>query len=97
MHTAGMTYEQAVEFFMTEGYQERANAEREARRGTLDPTTLVYQLGKMQIQKLRIDYRRARGDAFVLREFHDQLLSHGSAPLKILRQVLLPGDKGTLL
>ncbi|MDQ3816648.1 MAG: DUF885 domain-containing protein, partial [Acidobacteriota bacterium] len=41
LHTQGMSYEQAVDFFMREGYQERVNAEREARRGTLDPTYLV--------------------------------------------------------
>ncbi|HEY9282615.1 MAG TPA: DUF885 family protein, partial [Pyrinomonadaceae bacterium] len=91
MHTAGMTYEQGVEFFAREGYMEQANAEREARRGTLDPTYLVYTLGKMEILRLRDDYRRARGDSFRLGEFHDRLLSHGMPPVKILRLALL-GD-----
>ena len=94
MHTAGMTYEQGVEFFAREGYMERANAEREARRGTLDPTYLVYTLGKMEILRLRDDYRRARGEQFRLGEFHDRLLSHGMPPVKILRLALL-GDRAS--
>jgi uncharacterized protein (DUF885 family) len=97
MHTGSMTYEQAVDFFIKEGYQERVNAEREARRGTSDPTYLVYQLGKMQILKLREDYKRFRGSQFTLKEFHDRLLAHGSPPVKLLRTILMPGDKGTVL
>jgi uncharacterized protein (DUF885 family) len=93
MHTAGMSYEEGVEFFAREGYMERTNAEREARRGTLDPTYLVYTLGKMEIMRLREDYRRLRGESFRLGEFHDRLLSYGMPPVKILRMALL-GDAG---
>ncbi|MGI9105788.1 MAG: DUF885 family protein [Pyrinomonadaceae bacterium] len=91
LHTQGMSYAEGVEFFTREGYMERANAEREARRGTLDPTYLVYTLGKMEILKLREEYRQRMGAAFRLGEFHDRLLSHGSPPVKILRLALLGG------
>ncbi|MFL6230228.1 MAG: DUF885 family protein [Pyrinomonadaceae bacterium] len=94
MHTRGMSYEEGVEFFVREGYMERTNAEREARRGTLDPTYLVYTLGKMQIIALREDYRRQQGDSFRLSEFHDRLLSYGMPPVKILRMALLGDGKG---
>ncbi|MCA1613777.1 MAG: DUF885 domain-containing protein, partial [Acidobacteria bacterium] len=50
---------------------------------------LVYTLGKMEIMRLREDYRRARGDSFRLGEFHDRLLSYGRPPVKILRMALL--------
>jgi uncharacterized protein (DUF885 family) len=93
LHTAGMTYEQAVEFFMREGYQARTNAEREARRGTLDPTYLVYTLGKMEILRLREEWRKQMGDSFRIGDFHDRLLSYGSPPIKILRMAML-GDGG---
>ncbi|HEY9401633.1 MAG TPA: DUF885 family protein [Pyrinomonadaceae bacterium] len=89
MHTGGMSYEGGVEFFMREGYMERANAEREARRGTLDPTYLIYTLGKMEILKLREEYRARAGASFRLGEFHDQLLAYGSPPVRILRMALL--------
>jgi uncharacterized protein (DUF885 family) len=91
MHTQGMSYEGGVEFFMREGYMERANAEREARRGTLDPTYLIYTLGKMEILKLREEYRERAGESFRLGEFHDRLLAYGSPPVRILRMALL-GD-----
>jgi len=94
MHTQGMSYEQGVDFFMREGYQERVNAEREARRGTVDPTYLVYTLGKMQILKLREEYRARLGASFKLGEFHDRLLSYGMPPLKIIRLAMLGEANG---
>ncbi|HEX8475366.1 MAG TPA: DUF885 family protein [Pyrinomonadaceae bacterium] len=93
MHTEGMSYEAGVEFFMREGYQARVNAEREARRGTVDPTYLVYTLGKMEILKLREEWRAELGASFRLGEFHDRLLSYGSPPIKIIRMALV-GDAG---
>lgn len=93
LHTSGMSYGEAVEFFAREGYLARTNAEREARRGTLDPTTLVYTLGKMEILRLREEWRREMGDSFRLGEFHDRLLSHGMPPVRILRMAML-GDDG---
>jgi uncharacterized protein (DUF885 family) len=92
MHTAGMSYDEAVEFFMREGYQARTNAEREARRGTLDPTYLVYTLGKMQIMRLRDEWHKRMGDSFRLGDFHDRLLSYGMPPVKILRMAMLGED-----
>jgi hypothetical protein len=94
MHTQGMSYEQGVDFFVREGYQERVNAEREARRGTVDPTYLVYTLGKMQILKLREEYRARMGASFKLSEFHDRLLSYGMPPLKIIRLAMLGEAQG---
>ncbi len=92
MHTAGMSYEEAVEFFMREGYLARTNAEREARRGTMDPTYLVYTLGKMEILRLREEWRGQMGDSFRLGDFHDRLLSYGMPPIPILRMAMLGED-----
>ncbi|HEX8137421.1 MAG TPA: DUF885 family protein [Pyrinomonadaceae bacterium] len=89
LHTEGMSYAEAVDFFMREGYLEKVNAEREARRGTVDPTYLVYTLGKMEILKLREDWRARVGPSFNLGEFHDRLLSYGMPPLRLIRQAML--------
>ena len=67
----------------------RVNAEREARRGTSDPTYLVYTLGKWEIQQLRSDVQARMGDKFVLGEFHDRLLGLGRAPLSVIRQAFM--------
>jgi uncharacterized protein (DUF885 family) len=86
MHAKGMTYEQAVEFFVNEGYMERVAAEREARRGTADPTYLVYTLGKHEILKLRDEYVARTGRS--IKEFHDDLLATGYPPIPIARKIL---------
>jgi uncharacterized protein (DUF885 family) len=96
MHTGKMSFEQGVEFFMKEGYQTHANSERETKRGTSDPTYLVYTLGKLEILKLREDYRRLRGASFSLAEFHDQFLAQGFPPVKIIRRAMLGNDSPVL-
>ncbi|HEV2447352.1 MAG TPA: DUF885 domain-containing protein [Candidatus Sulfopaludibacter sp.] len=96
MHTGSMTYEQGIDFFVKEGYQTRANGERETKRGTSDPTYLYYTLGKLQILKLRDDYRKLKGGTFTLQEFHDSFLKQGFPPLKIVRRALLGNDSPVL-
>ena len=86
MHAKGMTLEQAVELFVNEGYMERVAAEREARRGTADPTYLVYTLGKHEILKLRDEYQSRKGGT--LKDFHDDLLRTGYPPIPIARKIL---------
>ncbi len=96
MHTGKMTLEQAQQFFIKEGFQVPPVAEVEAKRGASDPTYLYYTLGKLQILKLREDYRKVRGNAFTLQEFHDHLMRQGSVPMKIIRQSML-GEAGPTL
>ena len=96
MHTRGMTLEEGVAFFEKEGYMEHVNAEREAMRGTADPTYLVYTLGKLQILKLREDYRKKVGDRFNLQEFHERFLGFGYPPVKLIREEILGDDSPTL-
>ena len=96
MHTGKMTFDEGVQFFIKEGYQARANAERETKRGTSDPTYLVYTLGKLEILKLRADYKKARGAQFRLKEFHDDFLKQGFPPVKIVRRAMLGNDTPVL-
>jgi uncharacterized protein (DUF885 family) len=96
MHTGKMTLQQGIDFFIKEGYQTPPMAEAEAKRGTSDPTYLVYTLGKLQILKLREDYKKQKGDAFNLQEFHDHFMLQGGVPLKIIRKAMLGNDSPTL-
>jgi len=96
MHTGNMTLDQAKEFFIKEGYQTPPIADLETKRGTSDPTYLVYTLGKLQILKLREDYRKKQGADFSLLEFHDRLMQQGGVPLKIIRKAMLGDDSPTL-
>jgi len=92
MHTHNMTVDGSIKFFMKEGYVEHANAEREAKRGTMDPTYLVYTLGKLEILAMRDEYKRMMKDKYSLAEFHDRFLGRGFPPLRIVRAELL-GDR----
>jgi len=96
MHTGKMTEEQARKFFIDEAYQLPPVAEEETKRGTSDPTYLVYTLGKLQILKLREDYRKRQGGNFTLEEFHNRLMQQGAVPLKIIRRAMLGDDTPTL-
>jgi uncharacterized protein (DUF885 family) len=91
MHTGKMTYEQGIQFFMHEGYMSHAYAERETKRGTSDPTYLVYTLGKLQILKLRRDYQNKVGANFSLEQFHNEFMQQGGVPIKLIRKAIL-GD-----
>jgi len=96
MHTQGMTMDQAKEFFVKEGHQVPVVGEMETKRGTGDPTYLMYTLGKLEILKLREDYQRKMASAFSLQEFHDRFIKAGNPPVKIVRRELM-GRDGPLL
>ncbi|HUZ04553.1 MAG TPA: DUF885 domain-containing protein, partial [Acidobacteriaceae bacterium] len=96
MHTGQMTMAQATDFFVTEGYQSRANGLVETKRGTSDPTYLYYTLGKLMILKLRADMQHKEGAAFSLNKFHTEFLMQGGVPLPIVRRALLGNDSPVL-
>lgn len=96
LHTGKMTLDEATEFFIKEGHQTPVVAEREAKRGTSDPTYLVYTLGKLEILKLRADYKQKMGDKFNLEQFHDEFIKQGYPPIKIIREKMLGNDSPVL-
>ncbi len=96
MHTGKMTYDQGIDFFVKEGYQTRANGERETKRGTSDPTYLYYTLGKLEIMKLRDDYKKMKGASFSLEEFHNRFMQEGTPPIRIIRKAMLGNDSPVL-
>jgi len=96
-HAGTWTVDQAAELFETRAHLPAPAARQEAERGTYDPTYGGYFLGKMAMLKLRADVQAARGAAFDLRQFHEQVMSNGIAPLWAHRQLLLPGNSAPLL
>ena len=89
MHTRGMTMDEATEFFHKEGMQAKRVALQEVRRGTQDPTYLYYTYGKLELFKLRDEYKKKLGSKFTLAAFHDAFLAEGAAHLPIVRRRLL--------
>jgi uncharacterized protein (DUF885 family) len=96
MQTGKMTLDEGTQFFIKEGHQTPVVAEREAKRGTSDPTYLVYTLGKLEIMKLRADYKQKVGDEFSLEQFQNEFLQQGYPPIKIIREKMLGNDSPVL-
>jgi len=90
LHTAGWTVEQGAKLCEEKGFMEPANAFEEARRGTFDPTYLYYTLGKLEILKLRDEYRQKTGAS--LKQFHDTFIAQGPLPIPLVRKALLERD-----
>ncbi|MDD5543085.1 MAG: DUF885 domain-containing protein [Acidobacteriia bacterium] len=89
MHTRGMTFEQAKNLFIRGAHTQPLNAEREAKRGIVDPTYIVYTLGKMQFLRLREDLQKKWGPKFSLKRFHNNCIQNGFPPIPLLRELLL--------
>ena len=96
MHTGTMTMEQAIDYFVKQGYQSRETGEVETKRGTSDPTYLYYTLGKLQILKLRADLQARQGNAFRLKDFHDAFMQQGFPPIRLVRRAMMGDDSATL-
>ena len=79
-----MTDEEALRFMEDEGFQEKALAEKKLLRAKLDSAQLCqYFLGLSEIEALERDVK-ARGK-FDQRVFNQELVGHGTVPVKILR------------
>jgi uncharacterized protein (DUF885 family) len=85
-----MTDQEAVDFMVNEGFQEKAMAEKKLLRAKLDSTQLAqYFLGLSEIDDLERDYRKQIGAKFSQRVFDEALIGHGSIAVKFLRRYLL--------
>jgi uncharacterized protein (DUF885 family) len=90
------TTDQAVAFFVKEGYQSPSMGLVETKRGTADATYLYYTLGKLEIMKLRADLKQKQGADFNLQNFHDSFMRQGFAPIKIIRKAMLHDNSPVL-
>jgi uncharacterized protein (DUF885 family) len=89
LHTQKMSVDEATKFFQDNCYYAEKPSRAEAMRGTFDPGYLNYTLGKLQILKLREDYKAQQGDEFSLQKFHNEILDHGMPQIRLLREILL--------
>ena len=97
LHAEDLSVEQGVRFFRDEAYLEESAARREAERGTFDPNYVLYALGKLMVLKLREDYKASAGAGFSLKRFHDTLLSQGTVPLWLHRNLMLGENNGAMI
>ncbi len=81
LHTDSMEFEDAVKMLVEKAYLEEPNAEAEVRRYCQSPTQpMSYIIGKHLILELKKIYKKGKGKQFDQKQFHDDLLSHGTIP-----------------
>jgi uncharacterized protein (DUF885 family) len=88
-HCQGMSVDEATKFFMDNWYQGDKPSRQEALRGTFDPGYLFYTLGKLEILKLRDDYKQQEGAGYSLKTFNDAMMDNGMPPIRLMREILL--------
>jgi hypothetical protein len=91
--TGMFTIPQAADYLEKTVPMDRATALEEAASFAAGPGQgITYQIGKLQIMSLLADARRAQGERFSLRAFHDMVWRNGNVPFSLLRWELL-GDR----
>lgn len=89
IHYKHWTREQAITYMMDNTGMAESDVTAEIERYFVDPgQALAYKAGMLKILELREKARQALGAKFVLSEFHDQVLVHGSLPLALLQRVI---------
>ena len=88
----GMTEDEAMELMVGGGFQERSEATEKWNRARLSSTQLCeYFLGSVEMTDLEREARRraeANGREFVWRPFLESVLSHGTPPTPVIRDIL---------
>jgi uncharacterized protein (DUF885 family) len=89
MAQGDLTIEDAAEMFIRECAMDRKTSWIEARSCAMSPTySSSYFLGKLAIMQLRDEAKRALGERFSLKLFHDWLLYTGSLPMRFMRRAV---------
>jgi uncharacterized protein (DUF885 family) len=88
MHALRWTRQQSIDTLLAAGLTETDAVIETDRYIAWPAQALTYKVGQREIERLRREISLRDGAAFDLREFHDQLLGHGSLPLATLASEL---------
>ena len=89
VHVQGMTQPQAMDLLVRQAFQTPAEAGEKWRRVQLSSVQLTsYFSGYSEIMELREQRKQALGSKFVLKDFHEQFLGYGNAPVKVIRELM---------
>lgn len=89
IHTAGMTEKEAVDFMMTEGFQEEGEAVGKWKRAQLSSTQLsTYYVGSIEVNDIRRSFEAKNKGKVDLKQMHDTILSFGSPAPKYVKEMM---------
>ena len=87
VHSKHWTRQQMVDFFHDHSSTSETEVQSEVDRYIAWPSqALAYKIGQLKILELRDRAKKALGDKFDLRAFHDQVLDTGALPMDVLDQ-----------
>jgi uncharacterized protein (DUF885 family) len=85
VHSDHWTRQQMVDYFHDHSAIDETSVQAEVDRYIAWPSqALAYKIGQLKILELRDRARKALGDKFDIRAFHDQILDSGAMPLDML-------------
>src|SRR5262249_54097049 len=91
LHTRGMSFDDAVKMLVERIRLEKTLALSEVKRYTMTPTQpLSYLVGREAIFAMRERYKQNKGNAFTLRDFHTEVLGHGTIPVGLISREMFP-------
>jgi len=89
VHVQGMTEAEAIDLLTRQAFQTAAEAKEKWRRAQLTSVQLTsYFSGFSEIMELREQRRTALGSKFSLKDFHEDFLSYGSAPVRVIKELM---------
>ncbi len=89
VHVLGMTEAEAVDLLTRQAFQTRNEATEKWHRAQVSSVQLTsYFSGYSEIMELREQRKQALGSKFVLKDFHEKFLSYGSAPVKMIKDLM---------
>ncbi len=87
IHHYKWTRQQAIDYLMQNTPSAKIRAERSIDRYIVMPSqATAYKVGMLKILELREKAKKALGDKFDIREFHEVILASGPLPLNILEE-----------
>src|SRR5471032_2693833 len=89
VHVLGMTQDQAIDLLTRQAFQTRSEANEKWHRVQVTSVQLSsYFSGYSEIMELSEARKQALGSKFALKEFHEQFLSYGSAPVRMIGELM---------
>jgi uncharacterized protein (DUF885 family) len=89
VHVQGMTEDQAIDLLVRQAFQTPQEATEKWRRVQLSSVQLTsYFSGYSDILELREKRKQELGERFNLKQFNEQFLSYGNAPVKMIGELM---------
>ncbi|MCV2352729.1 DUF885 domain-containing protein [Paucibacter sp. B2R-40] len=90
VHVLGMSEAEAMNLLQREAFQSNTEAAEKWHRAQVSSTQLSsYFTGFSEILALREQLKAKQGKDFKLKAFHEEFLSHGSAPVRMVQRLML--------